>query len=166
MKTNQEKRDKEKNLKLLNEEYDIDFDELRIDKDVSTGGLRVAYKLEQAINYLYPILTTKSVQHKVICNRTLEALLDTYSLIHMAAKGTGLAKIYEADGKLNYTKGLLRLLCRPKRKILTTKQLTVSTGFLSEVGKILNAWRKNRQIKQSKSKQKDSVPKTENNADS
>lgn len=79
------------------------------------------------VNYLYPILTNTSRQHRILRDTMLAAMLAQYRLFHAAGKSNQASRLYEADANAAYLKELLRVMADPARKLVSRRQYEVAS---------------------------------------
>ncbi|MCK2095218.1 diversity-generating retroelement protein Avd [Thauera aromatica] len=92
------------------------------------------------VNYLYPILTNTSRQHRILRDTMLAAMLAQYRLFHAAGKSNQASRLYEADANAAYLKELLRVMADPARKLVSRRQYEVASVHLAETGAMLGKW--------------------------
>ena len=99
-------------------------------------------------NYIYPMLTNTSRQHRVLRDTMIGAIFEQYRLFHAAGKSSQVSRVYEADAGLAYIKELLRFMASPDRKLVSRRQYEVASVHLAETGAMLGAWVKSAQKRQ------------------
>lgn len=112
------------------------------DHDLSFNQMLIIQKYEKFLNYVYPIVMSISRGHLVLKNVIVETIHKIPSLVYQAIKSENVSKLYNIDSVLSEIRFYLRRMVFIKA--LTTKQLDHSLTLLSEVGKILGAWIKNK----------------------
>ena len=102
--------------------------------------LVIIEKYTEFANYIYPVLQNIERKHGVLKQETLVLVLSQVELFYKALKSNQKSKLYEADSKLASIRWHLRFLAEDKRKLISKKQLQVSSILLAEVGAILSTW--------------------------
>lgn len=102
--------------------------------------MAIVDRFDGFVNYLYPMLTNTSRQHRVLRDTAIAAVFDQYRLFHAAGKSSQVSRIYEADAGLAYLKELLRFMASPDRKLVSRRQYEVASVHLAETGAMLGAW--------------------------
>lgn len=104
-------------------------------------NLVLVQKYDLFVQYIYNPLINAPHRHKILRDRTLDTILNQYSLFHSAVKTGMPSRIYEADAGLSAIRNFIRLLgsSDTKRRVLSIKQCERAEIMLSESGKILNS---------------------------
>jgi hypothetical protein len=122
-----------------------------IDKPVTCAktepkaAMAIVERFDGFANYLYPMLTNTTRQHRVLRDTLIAAIFEQYRLFHAAGKSSQVSRIYEADAGLAYLKELLRFMASPDRKLVSRRQCEVASVHLAETGAMLGAWVKSAQ---------------------
>ncbi len=106
--------------------------------------LLILAKYSSFFMYLDPILLKLSGKHRVLRDKTIDAMLIQLQLFNDAIKSNQVSRLYAADSGLATLRELLRILSDEKIKLLSRKQYGVSSLHLAEVGKILGSWIKHK----------------------
>lgn len=115
-----------------------------VDGDKEVNQLLVISKYNTFFMYLYPILINMSGKHRVLRDKTIEAMINQFHLFNDAAKSNQVSKVYLADSGIATLRELIRILSNEKIKLLSQKQYGTSSLHLAEVGKILGSWIKHK----------------------
>jgi hypothetical protein len=118
----------------------VDRPALHDGKSVPKVSMAIIERFDGLTNYLYPMLTNTSRQHRVFRDTMIAAIFEQYRLFHAAAKSGQASRIYEADAGLAYLKELLRFSAGPDRKLVSRRQCEVASVHLAETGAMLGAW--------------------------
>lgn len=102
--------------------------------------MAILERFDGFVNYLYPMLTNTSRQHRVMRDTLLAAMFAQYKLFHGAGKSSQLSRIYEADAGMAYLRELLRFMAGPDRKLVSRRQYEIASVHLAETGAMLGAW--------------------------
>lgn len=122
-----------------------------MDKSDHTGKsepkvtMAIIERFDGFVNYLYPMLTNTSRQHRVMRDAFLDAMFQQYKLFHSAGKSNQASRLYEADAGMAYLRELLRFMAGPDRKLVSRRQYEVASIHLAETGAMLGAWIKSAQ---------------------
>lgn len=108
------------------------------DREVSQ--LLIISKYNTFFTYLYPMLINMSGKHRVLRDKTIDTMLNQIHLFNDAAKSNQVSKLYIADSGIATLRELIRILSSEKIKLLSQKQYGTSSLHLSEVGRILGSW--------------------------
>jgi len=122
-----------------------------MDKSDHTGKsepkvtMAIIERFDGFVNYLYPMLTNTSRQHRVMRDTLLATMFQQYRLFHGAGKSNQVSRLYEADAGMAYLRELLRFMAGPDRKLVSRRQYEVASVHLAETGAMLGAWIKSAQ---------------------
>jgi hypothetical protein len=114
-------------------------------KSEPKASLAIVERFDGFVNYLYPMLTNTSRQHRVLRDTLIAAMFAQYKLFHSAGKSSQLSRLYEADAGLAYLKELLRFMAGPDRRLVSRRQCEVASSHLAQTGAMLGAWVKSAQ---------------------
>lgn len=102
--------------------------------------MAVIEKLEEFINYMYPIAQNIPRKHGVARDAFLRAVFAQVDLFITAGKSGQPSRLYAADAGLAGLRFWLRFLADPRRKLISQRQHQVASVHLAEVGGMVNAW--------------------------
>lgn len=104
------------------------------------ASMAIVARFDGFVNYLYPMLTNTSRQHRVLRDTLIASMFAQYRLFHGAGKSGQASRLYEADAGLAYLKELLRFMAGPERKLVSRRQYEVASVHLAETGAMLGTW--------------------------
>lgn len=107
--------------------------------------MAIIERFDGFVNYLYPMLTNTSRQHRVLRDTCIAAMFAQYRLFHAAGKSGQASRLYEADAGMAYLRELLRFMAGSERKLVSRRQYEVASVHLAEAGSMLGAWIKSAQ---------------------
>jgi len=114
-----------------------------VDDFETTGDqMLIIQKYERFLNYVYPIVMSIPRGHMTLKNIIVESLHKVPALVYQATKSDNVAKLYLVDAGLAEVRFYLRRMVFAR--FLTSRQLIYVQELLTEVGKILGSWIKNK----------------------
>ena len=117
------------------------------DENITRDQLLIVKKVEDFMNYVYPITMGMSKAHSVLRDNFLQTILDLVDSLITAGKTGQLSKLYQSDAHLSKLKFLLRFMTDSRRKLLSLKQHEMSEKQLVEIGNFLGSWIKKMKVK-------------------
>lgn len=108
--------------------------------DVENVQLLILKKVNDFLNYVYPITLGMSKVHAVIRDDFIQTSLNLVDSLIVGGKTGQVSKLYQADSYLTKLKFLLRFMTDSRRKLFSQKQQEISEKYLVEIGRILGSW--------------------------
>lgn len=115
------------------------------DNNTSEKQLQIVETYERVISYLYPIIQNVPRKHGIAREEFLRTLFKQTELFITAGKSGQISYLYKADANLAMIRFWMRFL-KNNAKAITPHQEQVAQSMISEVGKILGSWIRNKKV--------------------